>query len=164
VLKLDALYRAQSPRLLRFFAARTADRDEARDLVQEIFCRLSRKDPGTASTLDRPEAYLTRMAINLLKDRAKAGFRHFLRFHVPADEEILPANDQQQLLETRDVLNRLEAAMLKLKPLTREIFMAHRLDGLTYAEIAERTGLSVKGVEKHMSKAIAQVDRCVSGS
>jgi RNA polymerase sigma-70 factor (ECF subfamily) len=37
--------------------------------------------------------------------------------------------------------------------------MAHRLDGLSYAEIAEQTGLSVKGVEKQMSKAIAEITR-----
>jgi RNA polymerase sigma-70 factor (ECF subfamily) len=37
--------------------------------------------------------------------------------------------------------------------------LAHRIDGFTYAEIAERTGLSVKGVEKQMSKAIAKIDR-----
>jgi RNA polymerase sigma-70 factor (ECF subfamily) len=48
--------------------------------------------------------------------------------------------------------------MLRLRPLTREIFMAHRLDGYTYREIAARTGLSVKRVEKHMSRAIAQLD------
>jgi DNA-directed RNA polymerase specialized sigma24 family protein len=30
---------------------------------------------------------------------------------------------------------------------------------LTYAQIAERTGLSVKAVEKQMSKAIARLDR-----
>jgi RNA polymerase sigma-70 factor (ECF subfamily) len=64
-------------------------------------------------------------------------------------------------LEHRDTLRRLEAAMLRLKPKTREIFLAKRLDGMSYAEIAERTGLSVKGVEKHMSKAIAMLDRAM---
>lgn len=57
------------------------------------------------------------------------------------------------------MLRHVEAAMLKLRPKTREIFMAHRIDGLSYAEIAELTGLSIKGVEKQMSKAIAQIDR-----
>jgi RNA polymerase sigma-70 factor (ECF subfamily) len=42
--------------------------------------------------------------------------------------------------------------------------MAHRLDGLSYAEIAARTGLSIKGVEKHMCKAIAQLDRSLHRS
>jgi RNA polymerase sigma factor (sigma-70 family) len=62
-------------------------------------------------------------------------------------------------LEARDSLARIEAAMHRMKPKTREIFMAHRLDGLTYCEIAERTGMSVSGVEKQMAKAIAQIMR-----
>jgi len=57
------------------------------------------------------------------------------------------------------MLQRVEAAVLRLRPRTREIFMAHRVEGLSYAEIAQRTGLSVKGVEKQMSKAIAALDR-----
>ena len=43
------------------------------------------------------------------------------------------------------MLRRVETAALKMRPLTREIFMAHRLDGYTYAEIAELTGLNVQG-------------------
>jgi len=62
-------------------------------------------------------------------------------------------------MEQRDTLRRIERAVEKLKPRTREIFLAHRVDGLSYAEIAERTGLSIKGVEKQMSKAIAKIDR-----
>lgn len=63
------------------------------------------------------------------------------------------------MLESRDTLRRLEFAISKLKPKTRAIFLAHRLDGLSYNEIAELTGLSVKGIEKQMSKAIAKIDR-----
>jgi RNA polymerase sigma factor (sigma-70 family) len=160
---LEALYRAESPRLLRSLARR-AGRDEARDLVHEIFCRVARLGTGGALRLDRPQAYLSRMASNLLRDRAKAASRHMSASHIPADEGLLAGPDQQRLLEARDMLTRVEAAMLKLPPKTREIFMAHRIDGLSYAEIAERTGLSVKGVEKQMSKAIAKIDRLLDRS
>jgi RNA polymerase sigma-70 factor (ECF subfamily) len=54
--------------------------------------------------------------------------------------------------------------MMRLRPKTREIFMAHRVEGLSYSEIAERTGLSVKGVEKQMGKALVQLDRYLHGS
>src|SRR3546814_1410038 len=83
---------------------------------------------------------------------------------VSAEDVPLPANDMIAEVEARDVLNRVGAAMARLSPKTREIFMAHRLDGLSYKEIGEKTGLSVKGVEWHMSKAIAHIARAVSRS
>ena len=62
------------------------------------------------------------------------------------------------------MLNRLEAAILRLSPRTRDIFVAHRVHGMSYAEIAERTGLSRKRVEKHMAKAIVQIGRMMDGA
>ena len=155
---IEELYREHSPRLVRSIARRTS-RDEALDLVQDIFLRIARLGVSGLQRLDRPEAYLSRIATNLLRDRKRTAVRHHSDRHVTVDEQSLPGTDQQQLLESRDMLRRMEAAMLKLRPITREIFMAHRIDGLSYAEIAERTGLSVKGVEKHMGKAIAQLMR-----
>jgi RNA polymerase sigma factor (sigma-70 family) len=156
---LETLYRQESPRLLRSLTRSTASREDARDLVHEIFYRIARLGAAGGLRLDRPEAYLSRMAANLLRDRAKTAARHRTDHHVPADEQMLAGPHPERLLESRDMLTRLEAAMLKLRPKTREIFMAHRVHGLSYAEIAERTGLSVKGVEKQMSKAIAHIDR-----
>lgn len=126
---LETLYREESPRLLRSLARRTASRDDARDLVHDIFCRIARLGAAGPLRLDRPQAYLGRIATNLLRDRAKQASRRMSASHVPADEGTLPGLDQQRLLESRDMLTRVEAAMLKLRPKTREIFMAHRIDG-----------------------------------
>lgn len=161
---LEALYRDHSPGLLRSISRRTSSREEALDLVHDIFLRIARIGAARPLTLERPAAYLSRMATNLLRDRARSAARHLSDRHVTADEQSLPGADQQKLLESRDMLRRLEGAMLKLRPKTREIFMAHRVDGLSYAEIAERTGLSIKGVEKHMGKAIAQIARTLHRS
>ena len=160
---LAELYRAESPKLVRILSRRTRSSDDAEDLVQDVFLRFARL-PKTWPPLERPQAYLRRIATNLLKDKAKSDFRHSAALHVVADEEVQPGLDQHGLLESRDMLRRLEAAMIRLRPRTREIFMAHRIDGMTYAEIAERTGLSVKGVEKQMSKALTQLDRLLNRS
>jgi RNA polymerase sigma factor (sigma-70 family) len=153
------LYRAQGPRLLRFFRRRAVDSHEAQDLVQETFTRLLGSDPRRG--VSRPEAYLTRIAQNLLRDRAKIGARRSADRHVVADESILAGTDQIHLLETRDLLDRLELAMLELPKETREIFMAHRLEGLTYNEIAERAGLTVKQVEWALTCALVELDRAL---
>jgi RNA polymerase sigma factor (sigma-70 family) len=157
---LDRLYRSQGPRLLRFFSRRAPPQD-ASDLVNESFLRLANARTAELGDVDHEEAYLQQIAKNVLRNRARAAFhRSTVRFD-PDDGLPQPSADLTTLIETRDELARLQTALLKLNPKTREIFMAHRLDGATYAEIAGRMGLSVKGVEWHMSKAIALVHRAL---
>ena len=48
---------------------------------------------------------------------------------------------------------------MKLRPKTRKIFLARRLDGLGYEEIGAMMGMSVRAVEWHMSRAIAKLSR-----
>ena len=53
-----------------------------------------------------------------------------------------------------ELLGKLERAIVTLPRSTREIFLAHRLDDMSYNEIADRTGLTVRQVERHMARAI----------
>lgn len=157
--QLELLYRNEQRALVRFFTGYRASRDEASDLVQETFLRLARVDFGTGSLLLRPAAYLRQIARNLLKDRAKAAMRHHASAHISADDVQLVGVDEHKRLEARDSLARLEAAIRRLKPKTREIFLSHHLEGLSYAEIAERTGMSVSGVEKQIGRAFDHIHR-----
>ncbi|ATY32982.1 sigma factor-like helix-turn-helix DNA-binding protein [Sphingomonas psychrotolerans] len=61
-------------------------------------------------------------------------------------------------------LQRIERAVRKLPRLRREIFLAARLDDMSYIEISERTGLAVWEVERHMAKALASIDRRLNTS
>jgi RNA polymerase sigma-70 factor (ECF subfamily) len=58
-----------------------------------------------------------------------------------------------------ELLARLETAVQSLPRQRREVFLAVRVDGKSYAEIAQATGLSVAQVERHVACAIAQIDR-----
>jgi RNA polymerase sigma factor (sigma-70 family) len=156
--RLQELYREHSVSLVRQLTRKTGCRELARDLANETFTRLLRMAPGNIGRIEQPEAFLRRVSTNLLRDWGRAAAlkqRSQLTLEIASDQQL----DQVAVLESRDTLRRLEQAVSKLKPKTREIFLAHRLHGFTYAEIAERTGLSVKGVEKQMSKAIAKIDR-----
>jgi RNA polymerase sigma factor (sigma-70 family) len=156
--RMQQLYRDYSPTLVRRLTRETGCRDLALELVHEAFARLLRMAPGRYLTIEQPEAYLRRISANLLRDRGRANAvaeRSFRDLATVSNGLV----DAVSALESRDTLRRLELAMAKLKPRTRAIFLAHRLDGLSYAEIAQRAGLSVKGVEKQMSKAIAKIDR-----
>jgi RNA polymerase sigma-70 factor (ECF subfamily) len=159
VVELDVLYRNEQHALVRFFTRYRTSPEDARDLVQEAFLRLSRIDLGHSGSILRPTQYLRQIARNLLKDRAKAARRQAVDAHVSVEEVELASSDELARLEARDSLARLEAAMKSLKPRTREIFMAHHLEGQSYAQISARTGLSVSGVEKQMARAFDEIHR-----
>lgn len=161
--EIEALYRQEATGLARIIARRTNDPDQARDIVHEAFLRIARVS-RQSTMLDRPQAYLRRIAANLLKDRHRADGRRGATLHVVADDAVMPSIDPHRQLECRDMLRRIDAAMLRLPEKTRHIFIAHRIEGLSYAEIAERTGLTVKGVEKQMSKALVALDRLIARS
>lgn len=156
-IELDVLFRNEQHRLVRFFTRYRASHEDARDLAQEAFLRLSRAEMGSPGSVLQPANYLRRIARNLLKDRARAVSRGMVQ--VEARDIDLPAADEIARLEARDSLARVEAAINTLKPKTRGIFMAHHVDGLGYAEIAARTGLSVSGVEKQIARAFEQIHR-----
>lgn len=155
---LDGLYRTEQPKLLRFLN-RITGRDDAQDIVQKVFTRLSAMRPADTAAIASPSAYLREASRNVMIDDARAVVRAGRRIDMPVDDVAFVGADPIAVLEARDRLARLEQAVLRLKPLTREIFLARRLDGFSYAEIAERTGLSVKGVEKQMSRALRQLGR-----
>lgn len=56
---------------------------------------------------------------------------------------------------------KLEAAFARLPPFTRSMFLAHRLDDLSYAEIATITDVSVRRIEREMVRAIVAIDRAL---
>jgi len=62
-----------------------------------------------------------------------------------------------------DLLRRLEEAVAAMPCKQREIFLAHRLDDMSYAEIASRTDLTVRQVERQMARAIYKLCKQMDG-
>lgn len=60
-----------------------------------------------------------------------------------------------------ELLSRIEATLLTLPRRRRAIFLAVRLDGASYAELAAQSGLSIQQVEREVARAIAHIDRCL---
>jgi RNA polymerase sigma factor (sigma-70 family) len=134
---------------------------DADDLVQEAWVRLAcyeRKQP-----VDKPEAFLMRTALNLSIDTHRAG--------VIRGEEVLL--DDVVLVDTspgaeatllgRERIARLSVCLGRLSEKTRVIFLSHRVDGMTYQEIAQRHELSISTVEKHVAKATLKVTSWMEG-
>ena len=156
--EVQELYIRHSPGLVRRLTRKTGCTELARDLANETFLKMLGLAPAKFRSIEQPQAFLWRISVNLLNDWARArSLSDRSRPMLEADNQ--RSFDQVTALESRDKLRRLEQAVERMRPRTREIFLAHRVRGLSYTEIADELGLTVKGVEKQMSKAIAKIDR-----
>lgn len=151
------LYRKEKPRLMRFFMRRLGNRTDADDLAQETLARFFKTAPH--ETLVTPEAYLTRIATNMLKDRAEHSSTRIALRSVPLDEQWVAADeiDPLRALAARQDLARWREILGALPSQTLEIFSLNRIEGYSYREIAADKGLPLWVVQKHMLKALRHI-------
>ena len=140
---------------------RGRSKQDADDLVQEAWIRLEcyQRD----QTVAQPEAFLMRTALNLSIDAHRARVSH--GEEVLIDDEILvdTTPSAEAVVHGRERLDRLSVCLGRLNDKTRAIFLAHRIDGMSYQEIARVHGLSVSSVEKHIAKAMLQLTTWMEG-
>ena len=70
--------------------------------------------------------------------------------------------DAERALIASERLRRSLEVIGRMTEKRRTIFLLHRIEGLSYAQIARRTGVSVKTVEKQMTAAMAFLSREMS--
>lgn len=157
--QIEAVYRAEAPRLTRMLRGKVRGAEEARDILQEAFARLSGSRPGVL--LRNPEAFLQRTIRNLLIDRSRRSATRPV--HVPITEQMVFAvpPEQTYAIEVRQMREQYRAVVAALPPRTRQVFLLHRVDELQYIEIAKRLEISVRTVEWHISQAISQIGKAL---
>ena len=160
---LDRLHRSFRPALIRYFSRQTGNHAEAEDLAQEVFVRLARS--GTRNVASA-EAFLFRMATNLLRDRARREkVRSDYRAAVAAIEgHGVDPLDPYRIAAGQDTIRSVREGIAELPEKTRRIFILYRLENLDRQAIADCLGLSGSSVDKHIVKAMALlIDRLGEG-
>lgn len=144
--------------LARYVARFCASPDEVQDVVQDaylqVYCAL--RESGPAGHV--PAALLYTTARNIAFSRlrhqkvvAAAASRvsvseQIRREHAAVDQEVDRGQQMRLLLQ----------AVNTLPPKCRDVFVLRMIDGLSQREIAERLGIAVSTVEKHLARGLQQ--------
>jgi RNA polymerase sigma factor (sigma-70 family) len=148
----EAIDREQ-PRLRNFIRRRVADREDAEDILQDVFYELI-EAYRLMKPVEQLTAWMFRVARNRITDLFRRRQREALRNAAP------PVTDDGEMLQLEDLLpspdagpdaayarsvllEEMDAALDELPDEQREVFVAHELMGYSFKEQASQTGVSV---------------------
>lgn len=140
--------------LMQFLSHNWRNEADIADIRQDVYehvCEAARRQIP-----DQTKAFVFRTARNLIVDR----FRHEQVISIEAVPDLealevaIDAPGPDRSAAARGELRRLQIAIDRLPPRSREALMLGRIEGLAGGEIAARMGISQAAVSKHLSKGI----------
>lgn len=134
---------------------------EAEDLVQDAWIRLMSYERG--HSVANPGAFLMTVAFNLSVDAHRAQQKRGEELPLDAEPIAETAPDAVTILLSRERARRLSVCLARLDRRTRAVFLAHRVDGLSYREIGIQEGISIGSAERHVAKAALLVTGWMEG-
>jgi len=152
------LFTIYFPRLNDFARKVTKDDEISQDIVQEVFVKVWEKRLDITNL--NPEAFLFRLVRNRCIDyikhlkiinnrlqevRIESKYEELYRIDFIGNEPYVLIEE-----ELRDKIN---AVIRNLPERCREVFILSRMNGLKNREIADQLNISIKNVERHLSKA-----------
>jgi RNA polymerase sigma factor (sigma-70 family) len=148
--QIELTVRRERGRLLGFIRRSVADAAEAEDILQETLYELVLAY-RLMQPVEQVGAWLTRVARNRIIDRFRRRTLRRAAAEVPDEAEaagntlaeLLPAGADPEAAAMRAMLlAEIEAALAELPPEQREVFVAHELEGVSFRELAARSGVS----------------------
>jgi RNA polymerase sigma factor (sigma-70 family) len=160
----ESAFREHSAEVQRFLLRRVNKLQDADDLAQEVFARLLRV--RDADLVRNPLAYLIGIAAHVVREFRQRQQHERVTFNSAVADPLCENSghpvrfDAAERLEMRQWLDH---ALGQLPPTHQLVILLVKRDGLSYAEAALASGLSVHTVEKYVVEARARLRVILAG-
>lgn len=148
----DAVFLRWYPQVHRFLLTLVKENTLAEDLAQSVFMKLwlfrARLNPAQSL-----KNYLMVLARNAALDFFRSKY-HSMQADMATPPERTAPERTEQKAELTEVNIRIRQAVEEMPAQRREVFKMSRVQQLSSEEIAEKLGLSVRTVEKHLQLAL----------
>ncbi len=164
-------FRKESGRLLAFVRQRVSRLEDAEDIVQDVFYELSEME-RLMKPVEQLASWLFAVARNKITDRYRKKKPVLVEeLSVPAveDEATSPdlylmsslltpeVSDAETALFREALLEALDDALDTLPAAQRDVFVWHELEGTSFKDIAEKTGVPVNTLFTRKRYAVLQL-------
>jgi RNA polymerase sigma factor (sigma-70 family) len=174
---LNELIVEYQPQLKLFIRKRVTNKEDAEDILQDVFYQLVKAVNDTMNPIEQVSAWLYRVTRNTIINKG-----------IKKQEEALPVYydedaDHEIMKELSDILfsektaspspeteylrslvwTELEKSLAELPPEQREIFELTELDGIPVKEISETTGVAVNTLLSRKHYAVLHLRKRLAG-
>jgi RNA polymerase sigma-70 factor (ECF subfamily) len=155
---LEDVFREYYAELAVFVCRYVGSDDVAEDILQDLFLSIWRAPERWIAAGDALRPLLFVAARNRAFDYMKHRRVHerYIRQTAAEGVEIVDRTADDELLY-QEIRRNIDQAIAALPKRAREIFLLNREEGLTYREIADRLGLSIKTVENQMIRSLKKL-------
>jgi RNA polymerase sigma factor (sigma-70 family) len=171
--QISAVIAEERARLRNFIRRRVPNEADVEDLLQEVFFELL-SAYRLMEPVQRWSAWMFRVARNRIVDLFRRKRLESLDSHPVAVsgegetlllEDVLPSPDAgpAEAYARRVLLEELEEALAELPAEQREVFLAHEVEGLSFKEIAARTGVRENTLLSRKHYAVRHLRRRLQG-
>lgn len=166
-LRISEAFARERERLWRFIRSRVPNDADAEDVLQDVFSELVEAE-RLMQPLRQAGAWLFRVARNRIIDRFRKKAVEAAQSFPEAEsgetrllDDLLPGRDASpEAAYAREVLlDELDAALEELTEEQRDVFIAHELEGRSFRELAQETGLSVNTLLSRKHYAVMHLRR-----
>ena len=141
--QLESIFAEHQQRVLRAAYRVTGNAQDAEDVLQTVFLRLSRREGGSPLS-DSPGSYLHRAAINAALDlvRSRTAARSTPLDDVESTLASAPEQSPDRIRDAQELRDWIRQALSKMSPKAAEIFVLRYFEGYGNNEIARMLGTS----------------------
>ena len=152
-LAFNELFREYGKRLYYFSLGYLKSREEAEEVVQEVFYRIWRNREELKSGLSF-HAYLFTIAYRLILENFEKANRERHYFHDIIRETVEQTENLDEKSDYQSLLEEVEKLINQLPPRQKDVLIRKKKEGLPVKIIAEQLGISPKTVENHLTEAL----------
>jgi len=147
--------------LRRFIGKFFPQLQDVEDVAQETFLRAYSAESGRK--IERPRSFLFRIAKHVALNELARKSRQITDYLEELTvAQTLPVEDSaEEETAARQTLGLHCEAVAALAPSCRRVYLMRKVHGMSHREIADRLGIAVSTVEKHLIKGVAECDRYV---
>lgn len=131
------------------------------DISQEAFLRAFREEKKRK--IDQPKAFIFRIAQNLVFSKFNKRLRKITDYIEDFEHvDLLKSDALEDQLMAQQKLGIYCEAMATLPEQCRRVMLMKKIYGMSHKEIANRLGIAVSTVEKHMAKGMRQTTAIIT--